>query len=207
MTNDAGAYSLSGVAAPHSYTLVASKEGYVSASTSVDVTVGGDYDAGTLDLTGVQVCAPQFSPSTGTYDSDQLVTISDATPGATIYYTTDGSTPTTSSPVYSAPITVTGNGSNVTITLKAIAVKSGMTNSAVSAATYSIVYPAMAAQWARTVSTGNEESYFYSVAVDGSGNVYAAGLIGGMGSYNFGGSVRAAGTYSGANVVLVKYEE
>jgi hypothetical protein len=135
------------------------------------------------------------------------VTISDATPGATIYYTTDGSTPTISSPVYSAPITVTGNGSNVTITLKAIAVKSGMTNSAVSAATYSIVYPAMAAQWARTVSTGTSSSYFSSVAVDGSGNVYAAGRIGGMGSYNFGGSVRAAGTYSGANVVLVKYEE
>jgi hypothetical protein len=65
----------------------------------------------------------------------------------------------------------------------------------------------MAAQWARTVSTGNEESYFYSVAVDAGGNVYAAGRIGGMGSYNFGGSVRAAGTYSGANVVLVKYEE
>ncbi len=54
-----------------------------------------------------QVAAdPTFTPSPGTYASAQNVSLSSATPGATIYYTVDGSTPTTSSAVYSAPIVV-----------------------------------------------------------------------------------------------------
>ena len=50
--------------------------------------------------------APSFSPAAGTYTSAQTVTISTTTPSATIYYTTNGSTPTTSSAVYSGSITV-----------------------------------------------------------------------------------------------------
>jgi hypothetical protein len=50
---------------------------------------------------------PVVSPAEGTYNKIQSVTLTDATPGATIYYTTDGSYPTTSSAKYSAPITAT----------------------------------------------------------------------------------------------------
>lgn len=55
---------------------------------------------------GSTVATPTFSPGGGTYSSAQTVTISDTTSGATIYYTTDGSTPTTSSSHYTTAITV-----------------------------------------------------------------------------------------------------
>lgn len=76
---------------------------------------------------------PAFSPAAGTYASAQSVTISDTTAGATIYYTTDGSTPTTASAKYTAPVSVA-----TSLTLKAIAVASGFANSAVGTAAYTI---------------------------------------------------------------------
>ena len=79
------------------------------------------------------VSTPTFSPAAGTYTSAQSVTISDATSGATIYYTTNGTTPTTSSTEYTGPITVSS-----TETLEAIAVATGDTNSAVASAAYTI---------------------------------------------------------------------
>ena len=78
------------------------------------------------------VAAPTFSPAGGTYTSAQNVTISTTTAGATIYYTTDGSTPSSNSAVYSAPIAV----SSYTV-VKAIAVKDGV-SSTVATATYII---------------------------------------------------------------------
>jgi Chitobiase/beta-hexosaminidase C-terminal domain len=76
---------------------------------------------------------PTFSPGTGTYTSAQSVTISDTTPGSTIYYTTNGTTPTTSSAVYNTAISVTASS-----TLKALAVAPGFAQSAVASATYVI---------------------------------------------------------------------
>ena len=58
--------------------------------------------------------------------SDNIVTITCATDGATIYYTTDGTDPTAASTVYSAPFAITE-----TVTVKAIAVKSGHANSGI----------------------------------------------------------------------------
>ena len=84
---------------------------------------------------GSAVATPVFSPAEGRYPSAQPVTIWCATSGATIYYTTDGTTPTTASPVYSAPL-----GVGAPTTLKAFAVKSGMADSAVASATYAIAH-------------------------------------------------------------------
>src|SRR5207245_1396819 len=80
-----------------------------------------------------QVATPTFSQGGGTYTGSVTVTISDATSGAAIHYTTDGSTPTTSSPVYGGALTF-----NQTTTLKAMAAASGMTDSGVASATYTI---------------------------------------------------------------------
>jgi hypothetical protein len=79
------------------------------------------------------VATPIFSPAAGTYSSTQTVTISTYTAGATIYYTTDGSTPTPLSTVYTGPISVA-----VWQTVNAIAVLSGWTDSDVGSATYNL---------------------------------------------------------------------
>lgn len=87
------------------------------------------------------VATPTFSPEAGAYTSAQTVTISCATAGAAIRYTLDGSTPTASSTLYSSPITI-----SQTTTVKAIGIKSGMDNSYVATAEYTIVTPITIAQ-------------------------------------------------------------
>lgn len=80
------------------------------------------------------VATPVISPAGGEVEEGTTVTISCATSGATVYYTTDGTTPTTSSAVYSGAITV-----NSAMTVKAMAAKNGYyTNSAVATATFTI---------------------------------------------------------------------
>src|SRR5439155_1736406 len=76
---------------------------------------------------------PTFNPAGGTFVGSVAVTLSTATSGATIYYTTDGSTPTTASSAYTVPVPLT-----TTTTLRAMAAASGMTNSSVTSATYTI---------------------------------------------------------------------
>ena len=79
----------------------------------------------------LQAATPTFNPPGGTYVLPQFVSISDASPGVTIYYTTDGSTPTTSSTRYTDPILVIA-----TTTIKAIAAAPGWSQSPVASATY-----------------------------------------------------------------------
>ncbi|MCR5547370.1 MAG: chitobiase/beta-hexosaminidase C-terminal domain-containing protein [Bacteroidales bacterium] len=79
------------------------------------------------------VATPTFNPASGVVDANTTVAISTQTSGATIHYTTDGSNPTTSSPVYSAPIVITS-----AITINAIAVKENYKDSGIATATYSI---------------------------------------------------------------------
>ena len=102
--------------------------------------VAGCGGGGTPTSTAPPAASPTFSPAGGSFSSAQSVTLADATAGATIYYTTDGSSPTTASTKYSTAVTV---GS--TQTISAIAAAANYSNSAVAAATYTIVLPAAAA--------------------------------------------------------------
>ena len=86
-----------------------------------------------------QTATPYFSVAPGPVNSGQTVEILDATPSAVIYYTTDGSTPTTSSPVYSAPIAI-----NKVMTINAIAQASGLTVSLPASGAYTIILPVAA---------------------------------------------------------------
>ena len=80
---------------------------------------------------------PVLSPPAGAYTSAQSVTITDATAGETIYYTTNGAAPSTSSTRYTGGISVAA-----TETIQAIAVAAGYSNSAVASAVYTINRPA-----------------------------------------------------------------
>ena len=95
---------------------------------------------GVYTISPPAAATPTFSPGGGTYSSVQTVTISDATSGAAIYYTTNGTTPATtaggSTLAYAGPITVT-----VTETIQAIAVATGFSNSTVATAIYTISTP------------------------------------------------------------------
>ena len=74
-----------------------------------------------------------FTPPAGTYPSAQSVTISDSITGSPLYYTTDGSTPTTGSTVYSGPINV-----SATETLSVFAAATTTAEGAMASATYTI---------------------------------------------------------------------
>lgn len=81
---------------------------------------------------GANVIAPTFAPAAGTFSEEQTVSISTTEPGAEIYYTLDGTYPTTDSTKYTGPITV-----SVTTTIKAVAVK-GLDTSMPVGASYTI---------------------------------------------------------------------
>ncbi len=91
----------------------------------------------TINPSAKPAAKPIFSITAGTYKAEQKVKISDATKGASIYYTTTGKAPSTAWTKYSAPVTVAASE-----TLEAIAIATGSANSAVATAKYVIEKPA-----------------------------------------------------------------
>jgi glucosylceramidase len=82
--------------------------------------------------------SPSFSPTPGVFTTGQSVTLADTTTASTIHYTTDGSTPTSSSTAYTAPIPFTAD-----MTITAIATATGYTNSPSTQGSYKIAGPAV----------------------------------------------------------------
>ncbi len=103
--------------------------------TNGKVYVGTQQEVDVFGLTNgeAHAAAPVFSPAGGSYGPGLQVTMSSATPGASIFYTTDGSNPSPASTLYTGAISV-----STTTTINAIAVENGFLESAVSSATYTI---------------------------------------------------------------------
>ena len=123
---------------------------------------------------------PTFSPAPGNYTGTQQVTLSDTTPGAVIHYTTDGTTPTSSSLTYVAgtPLSIAS-----TETVEAIALAGGYNNSAVANGTYTISAPVTTVSVglsaaANVVGIGKTGTAVPNGGLDGGGSAYATELLG-----------------------------
>ena len=146
-----------------------------TASYTPDSTSSATYNSATGTSSTVIVAlpvtaTPVFSVPAGSYSSTQTVTISDATAGATIYYTTNGTTPTTSSTVYSGGV-ITVSSSE---TLEAMAGLSGYSYSTASAG-YLISPLAVGGMmdwtWMGGSNTANHAGVYGTLGTPAAGNI------------------------------------
>ncbi|MCU0795416.1 MAG: autotransporter-associated beta strand repeat-containing protein [Akkermansiaceae bacterium] len=129
-----------------SFTLFTNTGGFSGSFTGFDLPAlssGLTWDTSSLAIDGTITVsnftvAPSFNPPAGGYVGPQSVTLS-SEPGATIYYTTDGSAPTTSSPSGPSPINGVTIPLNSTVTVRAFATKSGLGDSEPTSATYTTI--------------------------------------------------------------------
>lgn len=147
---------------------------YSSGTVNPQITTITKNADGTITLNAAaatNVAKPTFSPAAGRYTEAQTVTISCATEGVAIYYTTDGSTPTASSTRYTSPITI-----EETTTLKAIAVSADGEESLVATAKYIIGAISDTKNFKRVTSTDELVSGMRYIIACGSKKVAAGDL-------------------------------
>ena len=121
--------------------LVGGREAYVGFTGSTNATGSSSQKIETWHYQGGSVtpavtATPSFSLAAGTYATAQNVTLADSAAGAAIYYTLDGSNPSSSSTLYTSQIAV-----NKTETIRALAILSGDLASPVATITYTIGTP------------------------------------------------------------------
>jgi hypothetical protein len=144
--------------------------------------------------------APTFSPRSGTYQTAQSVSLADATPGAVIYFTTDGATPTNLYSKYTSPIQI-----STATTIKAFASAPGYTSSAVVSATYTIAasgQPPVGVNLAGAFNVnaiGSDGSPVANGGIDTLGYAYSGNLLGS--SVAWSGSIFTIGAAGGASGV------
>ena len=131
-------YAVHGVVPTASSTLYTGPITVSSSETIKAIAIASGYSASpiaqaTYTIAKPAASAPAFALAGGIYSGAQTITLTDATPGATIYYAVHGVTPNSNSTKYTGPITVSSSE-----TIKAVAFADGYAESAVAAATYTI---------------------------------------------------------------------
>jgi len=140
---------------------------------------------------------PAFSPAPGTYTSSPWITLSDTNAAAQIHYTTDGSTPSTSSPLYSGAISLPATGM-----IRAIAVAAGISSLPV-AGTFTLLTPTIALT-PSSVSLTQSLSQGFAAAVSGATNAAVTwSLTPAVGNISAAGLYTAPASISSAQTVTV----
>ncbi len=165
-----------GVAVKFEKPIIANGKVYVGTQSSVTV-------YGLLAGAAPEAATPTFSPPPGSYTSAQTITLADTTPGASIYYTKNGSPPTTGSTLYSAPFVV-----SATQTINAMAIGGGYSQSQTAQGTYVIAAPSNVtinlSAVADVDAIANSGSAPLHGGMDARGNAYPAALLGSSISWN-----------------------
>jgi Chitobiase/beta-hexosaminidase C-terminal domain len=121
-----------------SYTITPSLTGWTFSPTNRSETVSGANITGVnFTATQIQVTTSTFSPAPGTFQTGQTITLlnaDSALAGFAMYYTTDNSTPTTGSTLYTVPFAI-----HHTTVVKVLAVVTGYANSAIAVGVFIIL--------------------------------------------------------------------
>ena len=130
-------YTIDGTTPTTSSTVYAAPFSFNSSLTLKAIAAKNGYNTSAVSTfeysIGLALPDPTFTPSAGAYGPAQSVTISSPYSPDAIYYTTDGSAPTTASSLYTAPIYVSSS-----LTIKTFAVKSGWADSQIASSSYTI---------------------------------------------------------------------
>ena len=167
--------TLSGKGASGGGIYSAFEDGVAGSSSAQNATLtyasSSTYAGALFAFTPTAVATPTFSPVAGTYTGTQTVTVSDTNSGLAgfaMYYTTDGSTPTTGSTLYSGPISV-----STSQTLKVLAVATGYANSNVASAAY-IIHASSSKQKQASAGYGTDISASSEVTTNPAGETNSA---------------------------------